>query len=105
MKRTRRARRLLPSVDIHDVKHGYFMHDNEVYAVSMAPDAVFRAAVLALAPYWWTHEVHGPLLRTDIDLAARWWLLCALMDSDRPMRLYRSRGQAEVVCGSVGALC
>lgn len=94
MKNTRRSSRLLPSIDIHDIKHGYFVYDNDVYSVSLAPDAVFRAAVLALAPYWCLHEEHGPLLRSDIDLAARWWLLCALSDSDRPMMLYNSREAA-----------
>jgi hypothetical protein len=90
---------LLPPIDIEDARHCYFVHNGDVYSVKNAPDAVFRAAVLSLAPYWCSAPQYAPLLADDIDLYSRWYLLCSLSDSHRPMKLYASRESAEQECG------
>ena len=96
---------MLPPIDIVDAKHGYFVHNGDIYSVSEAPDTVFRAAVLALAPHWlFRNDEHGALLGSEIDFYARWWLLCELADTDRPMPLHASREAAERSC-SVPAIC
>ena len=91
---------LLPPIDIVDMKHSYFVYGNEAYRVADAPSDVFRSAVLDLAPYWaHRNEEHGPLLATEIDIWSRWYLLCELAATDRPMPLYPSRESAEAACG------
>ena len=96
----RREKPLLPPIDIADMKSSYFVHNNEVYRVADAPSDVFRSAVLDLAPYWaHRNEEHGPLLATEIDIWSRWYLLCELAATDRPMPLYPSRESAEAACG------
>jgi hypothetical protein len=90
---------ILPPIDILDAKQGYFVHNGDVYAVKNASDAVFRSAVLALAPYWRSAPQYSSLLADDMDLYSKWYLLCALSDSNRPMTLYSSREAAEQACG------
>ena len=90
---------ILPPVDIQDARQGWFVYNGDVYAVKDSPSAVFRSAVLSLAPYWCSAPQYAPLLADDIDLYARWFLLCSLADSHRPMKLYPSRESAEQECG------
>lgn len=94
-----RAKPLQPSVDIQDARRYYFIYDNEAHKVVDAPDDVFRAAVLSLAPYWCSAPQYAPVLSIEMDTYARWWLLCSLADSNRPMPLYASRESAEQECG------
>jgi hypothetical protein len=95
----RRKSPLLPPIDILDARHGYFVHNGDVYSVKNAPDDIFRAAVLSFAPYWCSAPQYAPLLADDMDLYSKWYLLCALVDSNRPMVLYQSRESAEQECG------
>ncbi len=65
----------------------WFVHNGRAYLVARAPAATFKDAVLDLVP-------SATLADDDIDLVARWWLLCGLVEARRPMTLYASREEA-----------
>jgi len=90
----RRVNAMLPTVDYHEARRSYFVHSGRVHSVENVASAVFRDAVLARKPHWQFHEEYAPLL-ADLDMFARWYLLCALAEDDKPITLYSSREQAQ----------
>ena len=81
-----------------DVQRSWFAHYGQAYPVASAPAAIFRMAVLDLAPSWSSSTVLGS---KEIDLVSRWWLLCELSGVGRPMTLYGSKEEAEQVLGQL----
>ena len=80
---------------IDDVQHSWFTHHGQAFSAAKAPDAVFRAAVLDLAPHWKDSPTYGEALASiEIDVVTRWWLLCGLADAGQAMKLYSSREAA-----------
>ena len=91
---TRKAEQQHPRAGLtyDEATKAWFIADGQVFPVASAPASIFRAAVLDLAPQWQTSSV---LASKDIDLVSRWWLLCELSSTGRPMMLYASREEAE----------
>ena len=59
--------------------------------------------MLALAPYWPTNEAYsGFLTSPEIDMAIRWYLLVALAEAKRPLKLYAGREEAERAVKVIG---
>lgn len=92
------------SLSYRQAMHSYFIHDNLVHSVTNAPSDIFKAvieqamdtkrlSVLCGA----IQEAQSILNSEDLDLFARWWLLCyvATQHTAHPMKLYGSRGEAE----------
>jgi hypothetical protein len=92
-----------PAIPYRKVKSYWFIHDNTVYSVQSAPAEVFKAAILAamdtgrLSVLTGAIEEARDILAGELDLFARWWLLSyvALQNTDNPLKLYASRGEAE----------
>jgi hypothetical protein len=90
------AMSLKPGVDLHVAKGSWFIHNGTAYSVKDAPTSVFRSAVLAMMPGWRQCAQYCHVLRqSDIDIYARWWLLCCLVDVKKAITLYMSRDEAE----------
>ena len=86
----------MPTVSYVRAKQSYFIHNDQVHSVASCPTPIFRSAVLTLAPYWPANEAYsGILAASEIDFAVRWYLLVALAEAGKAMRLYGSREEAE----------
>jgi hypothetical protein len=91
------AMSLKPGVDLHVAKGSWFIHNGTAYSVKDAPTDVFKSAVLAMMPGWRQCAQYCYVLKSkeDIDIYARWWLLCCLKDAKKAITLYASRDEAE----------
>ena len=77
-----------PPILLSFAKIAYFIYRDTVYSVANCHSEVFREAVLQLAPHWNVHETYAPILYEDMDIMARWYLLCALSEENKGMQLY-----------------
>jgi hypothetical protein len=85
----------VPSVSFRVAKVSYFIYNNTIHSVAHCTSDIFKSAVLKLAPHWISHEEYGPVLSDMDDISMRWWLLCALSEDKRGMKLYRTLEDAE----------
>ena len=59
--------------------------------------------MLTLAPYWAANEAYsGFLAASEIDFAVRWYLLVALAEAGKSMKLYADRDAAERAVKVIG---
>ncbi len=94
----------VPSIPFHIAKSSYFLYNNTVHSVAHCHSDIFKSAVLKLAPHWISHETYGPVLKAVDDVATRWYLLCALAEGERRMRLYGMLEDAEEVVWQLNKL-
>ena len=84
-----------PKVSFDAARRSWFTYAGHVYAVSLAPSAVFRAAILKRAPAWRSHSDYGHILdQKELDEYDRWYLICGLTEIGKSLTLYESREQA-----------
>ncbi len=92
-----------PAIPYRQIKSCWFVHDGKIYSVASAPSAIFKAAIekamdtKQLSILTGAIEEAREVLRGDLDLFARWWLLSyvALQNTAKPMKLFGSLSEAE----------
>jgi len=82
-----------PRVSYAQAKESYFTHNDQAHSVASAPSSIFKAAILARAPAWASDESYSGLLLCP-DLESRWYLLNALAEAGKPLKIYASAEQA-----------
>jgi hypothetical protein len=95
---------LCPTIPFHIAKASYFIYNNSIHSIAHCHSDIFKSAVLKLAPHWISHEEYGPVLKDVDDVATRWYLLCALAEGERRMRLYGTLEDAEEVIWKLNKL-
>ena len=86
----------VPRVSYQVAKESFFCYDNQAYPVATCDSSIFRSAVLALAPTWANDEAYnGFLAFATIDMAVRWYLIVAMAEAAKPLKLYANREEAE----------
>jgi hypothetical protein len=82
----------LPAISYSQASTSYFIHNGQVYLVASAPSEIFKAAMP-------TQEVTIPLdsvfTYDELDMSARFYILNRLAEKNRPMKMYKSRAEAE----------
>jgi|SRR5882757_617387 len=94
----------VPSVSFRVAKVSYFIYNNTIHSVAHCHSDVFKSAILKLAPHWKSHEEYAPILNGMDDVITRWFLLCALAEGERRMKLYGTREDAEEVIWKLNKL-
>lgn len=94
----------VPSIPFHIAKASYFIYNNTVHSVAHCHSDIFRDAILKLAPHWKSHDEYGPVLKDVDDIMDRWYLLCALSEGERGMKLYGTLEDAEEVIWQMNKL-
>ena len=92
----------LPYITYAKARTSWFIHNNTAYSLELAPDDIFKAAVLQLMPkakktekveldsYY--RQILTPLYYDEIDMLSRWYIITALKSK---VKLFSSREDAE----------
>jgi hypothetical protein len=81
-------------VPFAEAKAAYFIF-NGVQSISQCKPATFRDAVLALMPQWESCDTYAQHVACPQDLVTKWFLLNALAEAGKPMKLFESPEKAE----------
>jgi hypothetical protein len=79
-------------------QHAYFIHQGTAYNVASSPSSIFKAWIAATSKSWPDGSAGDALAlleNDELDLPARWWLLCLPGSSKQSLQLYGSREMAE----------
>ncbi len=100
-----------PALPYRQCQFAYFIHGGAAHNVATSPSAIFKDWIAALPPMWPSDSAEDAeklLKAREIDLEARWWLLCMLGKAKCPLRIYESKDEAmrALWCGhDVGRFC
>jgi len=82
----------LPYVPFHKACTSWLLFDGVPYPLAQAPEPVFRSVITPSLPH--QEQIVSCLKDAQTDSITRWWLLCALADLGRKVKLYASREEA-----------
>lgn len=93
---------LLPRLNYTWACHAWFVYEGSVYALGEVSSTIFRSFVKTLQPRSWRmrggkvgHDCLTLLASDDIEMEARWFVVCSLLDEKVAVHLYCSRNEAE----------